>query len=469
MGNGFIHAGMGAPSAGGTQAENRSLAHALHTLLGIARRGRTRPRENPVVANGAEKVEPARLREAFDVFTHAAARLEGSYAQLRDQVERLSVELAQANGELARQLVEKEALAERQTALLAALPAGVVVIDPCGTVREVNAAAKRLLGAALVGKSWQEVAARLTPADCEFEWIAPGEERLRIGLDEQSMGPERGRIVLLHDVTEAHAARERMARTERLAAMGEMAARVAHQLRTPLATAMLYASQLERPGMNDAERGTTAQRVLARLRNLERVTREMLRYVRGERASAADIDVGTLLGEAAQVVAPLMATRGIAFTWEDHTGGAVLHGDRRGLAAALLSLLENASQATPQGGKVRLQGMANSVRVRICVSDTGRGIPPESFARVFEPFYSTRSDGTGLGLAIVKSVVELHGGTIDIASSADAGTRFTIILPRERESASLALAPSHLAAQDVGIGDVVSARVTARDNVREAA
>ena len=116
-----------------------------------------------------------------------------------------------------------------------------------------------------------------------------------------------------------------------------------------------------------------------------------------------------------------------------------MHGDRRGLAAALVSLLENAAQATSQGGKIRLEGMANSARVRICVSDTGGGIPPEALARVFEPFYSTRAEGTGLGLAIVKSVVELHGGTIDIASSPDAGTRITIILPRDAGSASVAL------------------------------
>ena len=110
-----------------------------------------------------------------------------------------------------------------------------------------------------------------------------------------------------------------------------------------------------------------------------------------------------------------------------------------------MSLLENAAQATPQGGKVRLEGMANSKRVRICVSDTGGGIPQTAFARVFEPFYSTRSDGTGLGLAIVKTVVELHGGTIHITSSADSGTQFTISLPRDRGCEPTALLPPDFA------------------------
>ena len=466
MKNAFVPAG-GTPSpASATRAEFGGFADALNTLLGVARRGGTRTRESAPAVD-ADKAETQRLRQAFDAFSRAAASLEGSYAELRIQVEHLSAQLAQANGKLEQELAEKQTLVERQSALLAALPAGVVVVAGCGTVREANAAATRLLGDPLVGRPWREARARLAPADSEFEWIAPGAGGSRIALEEQSMGARCERIVLLHDVTEAHAARVRLARNERLAAMGEMAARVAHQLRTPLATAMLYASQLERPSMSDAERASVAQRVLARLRGLERVTREMLRYVRGERAPTADIDVGALLGEAAQVVEPLMARRGIAFTWVDHTGSAVLHGDRRGLAAALLSLLENAAQATSQGGKVRLEGMANSARVRICVSDTGAGIPAEAFARVFEPFYSTRSDGTGLGLAIVKSVVELHGGTIDIASSADAGTCFTITLPKIDGSTPLALASVIAAGAAAGGGATVSAGAPATE--REAA
>ena len=448
MKNAFMHAGMKLSPASGARAELGGFADALNTLLGLARKGWGKTRENAAPADN-DKAEPERLRQAFEAFGRASERLESSYAELRIQVESLSQQLAQANGKLARELVEKQRLVERQSALLAALPAGVVVVASCGTVREANAAATRLLGDPLVGRQWQEAARRLEPADCEFEWISSGAGGQRIALEEQSMGTQSERIVLLHDVTDAHAARERLARNERLAAMGEMAARLAHQLRTPLATAMLYASQLERPGMSDAERENVAQRVLARLRGLERVTREMLRYVRGERAPTADIDIGILLGEAAQAVEPLIARRGIAFTWEDHTGNATLHGDRRGLAAAIVSLLENAAQATSQGGKIRLEGMANSARVRICVSDTGGGIAPEALARVFEPFYSTRADGTGLGLAIVKSVVELHGGTINIASSADAGTRITIILPRGTDSAPFALpAPARIDHRD---------------------
>ena len=470
MKNTFMQAGMDTPPGIAARAEIRGFADALDTLLSIARRGWTKTRTTTPITAPADRADSERLRAAFDAFNCAAQRLEGSYSELRAQVDRLSDQLAHANGELQRQLVEKQALAERQSALLAALPAGVVVIGPTGTVREANSAATRLLGTALIGVSWQQVVARFTRADCEFEWIVPGRNQKRIRLEEQSLGLGRDRIVLLHDVTEVHAARDRLARNERLAAMGEMAARLAHQLRTPLSTAMLYASQLERSGMNEAERMAVAQRVMSRLRNLERVTRDVLRFVRGERAPAADIDVGMLIGEAAQVIEPLMANRGIAFAWEDHTGGAILHGDRRGLAAALVSLLENAAQATPQGGKVRLEGMANSKRVCICVSDTGGGIPRTAHARVFDPFYSTRTDGTGLGLAIVKTVVELHGGTIDIASSAECGTQFTIILPRGKDCApSASLPPPFSGSTSVAGADAGGSRAELQHLEQEAA
>src|SRR5690606_14994741 len=124
-------------------------------------------------------------------------------------------------------------------------------------------------------------------------------------------------------------------------------------------------------GMSEKERADIGRRILARLRGLERVTREMLRFVSGEKASEQSIGVAELLADAAEVMGPLMGARGIAFACEDRSGGAVLHGDRRGLSAALLSLLENAGQATAQGGKVRVDAMANSVHVRVSVSDSG--------------------------------------------------------------------------------------------------
>jgi two-component system sensor histidine kinase FlrB len=437
MENGLAQAAAGGVPAGNAAREMGGLADALGIVANAARRSWNKARGH--VPGSEERLDAQRLRDAFHAFEGAAKRLEGSYGLLRARVEELSAQLAHANGELQRQLREKQALAERQAALLSALPAGVLVIDADEIVREANPAAEKLFGASLVGRSWLEARQSLAAVDGASEWLTPGREPRRIELEEQSMGPDHGRILLVHDVTDAHAARERQQRDERLAAMGQMAARLAHQLRTPLATAMLYADRLargtdRRDGLSEQERADIGQRILARLRGLERVTREMLRFVSGERAPEQQLEVGALLAEAADVMAPLMGARGIVFACTDETGGAILRGDRRGLSAALLSLLENAAQATAQGGKVRVDAMANSMRVRIRVLDSGSGIAPDALPRVFEPFYSTRTDGTGLGLAIVKSVVEAHGGTIEVASD-PTGTCFTLTLPRCRDAA----------------------------------
>lgn len=415
----------------------------LTEALTVARHGWNKARGS-IAATTAERPDGERLQDAFRIFTDAADRLVETYAGLRSRVDELSGQLAKANEELTRQLRDKQALVERQSALLATMPAGVILIGADGTIREANAAAIALLGAGLVGTAWADTAAALTQADSRFEWTTPGESPRRVNLQDQVIDASGERIVLVHDVTEAHGVRVAQERNERLAAMGEMAARMAHQLRTPLSTAMLYASQLERIDLPATARAGLGAKILARLRSLERVTRDMLRFVRGEQVVEQSMEVSALLSEAAQVVEPLMAARGICFDCEDHTAGVILHGDRRGLGAALLSLLENAAQATDQGGKVRIAATADSMRVRIRVSDSGGGIPEHALPRLFEPFYSTRSEGTGLGLAIVKSVVEAHGGTIDVVSSEEAGTRFTIALPFSTESRSH-LAPTSCA------------------------
>jgi two-component system sensor histidine kinase FlrB len=428
MKNGYAQARIEPLAAGGGRGETQAATDALDAVLAVARRGWNKARTS-LISGASERAENERLREAFGVFTDAAARLEGAYAVLRGRVEQLSAELAKANGELAWQLREKHALAARQTALLAALPAGVLVVDGGGVVREANEAAKAMLGADIAGMSGEELAQRFTRTECPLEWMLAGEPARRVSVQHRALEARGERIVLLHDVTEAHAARERFERGERLASMGEMAARVAHQLRTPLASAILYAGQLERTAMRDEERVQLGAKIVSRLRSLERVTREMLRYVRGEAAAPQPIEVGALLAEAAEVVRPVMAARGIAFVCQDESGGACLHGDRRGLAAALLSLLENAAQATGQGGRIELRAMANSRRVRIRVADSGIGIPADALPKLFEPFYSTRAEGTGLGLAIVKSVVEAHGGSVEVEAPDSTGASFTLVLP----------------------------------------
>lgn len=377
------------------------------------------------------QAESMRLAEAFRIFNQASEELSTAYTSLQGHVEVLTEELAAANGALRQQYLEKAALTERLSLLLSALPAGVVVIDADGIVVQANPAAEATLGSALEGQSWSLVERRhLTTSDTPGEFIADGARRLAVTVT--AFDSAGGRLVLLHDITEAHHLKAQAERNERLAAMGEMAAQLAHQLRTPLAAALLYAANLENPELPAATRVSVAQKTVARLKHLERLIQDMLLFARGEVLGSEAIDIDELTQELRQTLEPLARARQIALHVEDSAKGIMLHGNRKAIVGALTNLLENALQAASAGGEhaavllaVRRVGDALAFVVR----DNGPGMAPNVLARLFEPFFTTRAEGTGLGLAIARGVARAHGGNIEVSSTPGAGTEFILTLP----------------------------------------
>ena len=385
-------------------------------------------------------LRPEQLEEAFALFSQASAELTTAYQALQGRVEQLAGELAATNSELRVQLAAKDALSRRLAALLSALPGGVVVLDAGHRVTDTNPAATRLLGPAHPGQAWDDLIAgvlRPTAAPDEFEATpAPAGEdaatpasdirRVRLSVSEL---PDGGSIALVNDITAAHALTGQLERARRLSAMGEMAARLAHNLRTPLATALLYAGNLGRTAMPEAERSRFADRTVDSLRRVERMIQDMLRFVRGYEDEFEPFVVGELLRELAQVIEPQMSRRGVSFEIDDRSDGRQVQGNRKAVAGALLNLLENALQATESGGRITLGAGVCGPAMDFSVADDGCGIDPGVMDRLFEPFFTTRTDGTGLGLAIVRGVATAHGGEALVESRPGAGTRFTLRLP----------------------------------------
>ncbi|MEK7769355.1 MAG: HAMP domain-containing sensor histidine kinase, partial [Pseudomonadota bacterium] len=223
-------------------------------------------------------------------------------------------------------------------------------------------------------------------------------------------------------------------RNQRLSAMGEMAAGLAHQLRTPLATALLYTANLANPALTGDERQTFADKSLERLRHLEYLIRDMLLFVKGETAELEEVAICSLLQELLQVIEPHMTQGGLHLQVIDECAGASLTANRKALFGALVSLLENAMQASPAGGKIILHCAASNDAVVLTVTDEGRGIEKEIQERLFEPFFTTRAEGTGLGLAIVRGVTQSLGGTVQVKSVPGAGSEFILRLPRKTGS-----------------------------------
>ena len=380
----------------------------------------TLPEMMPPEEHGAEPsdapLSAAQLAEAFALFNRASEELSGAYNALQAQVAQLS---------------------ERFAVLMGALPAGVVVLDRQGRVEQFNRAAEALLGGDLSGRDWSDTASALLPTETPGEVSVEGADGLRrLSVSETALGSGEGRILLLSDVTETHRMRQAVERSERLAAMGEMVAGLAHQLRTPLSAALLYTGNLRQPELGPAERAKVTERAIERLRYLERLIRDMLLFARGDSLGRQDFNVGAFLSELVHTLEPLARARQIVFTSRCDYAKLVIHGDRKALGGAITNLIENAIQATPPGGAVSCeatrsvcQGEFAGEELRFTVRDTGRGIEPALQTRLFEPFFTTRAEGTGLGLAIARGVARGHGGDILLESTPGEGSAFTLTLP----------------------------------------
>jgi two-component system sensor histidine kinase FlrB len=230
---------------------------------------------------------------------------------------------------------------------------------------------------------------------------------------------------------ELAAANGELARHERLSALGEMAAKLAHQLRTPLAAALLYVGHLSRPQLADEDRLRFAAKAQARLKQLERLVADMLAFVKGAQGVRQRFLVHDMLAELMQVMEAQAATQGVHLMLDDRVGDLALTADRQALSGALTSLLENALQASQAGQTVRLVAHANAGPfVVFQVEDEGEGIAEEARSRLFDPFYTTRPEGSGLGLAIVKQTADAHGGWVEAESTPGAGSRFTLYIPQ---------------------------------------
>lgn len=380
-------------------------------------------------------VSAEELQRAFSLFNEASGRLAEAYRELEQQVERLTSELEVANGALRQQYREKAALSLRLSSLLAALPGGVVVLDEFDVVIELNPAAQRWLGDAVMGIPWRDVEAyHLAATGADGEWMVPGGQ-CRISITAGSRGEESGRVLLMTDITQAHELQEQLARHKRLSSMGEMAAGLAHQLRTPLASAILYTGNLNRETLAEVDRRRFAQKALERLRALERMIQDMLLFVRGVPALEGHVDVNALLSEAQQAVEPQLNERGQTLRNEVSISLPMLHGNAKALAGIVVNLLENAMQACGSGAHIALRAGSTKDEVFVQVQDDGPGMPPAVLDRLFEPFFTTRAEGTGLGLAIVQAVMQAHGGRVEVASAPGQGSRFTLWFPISREAA----------------------------------
>lgn len=370
------------------------------------------------------------LEEAFGLFNRVSGQLADSYRTLEARVASLDRELRQTRAERAREQNEHAQLANRLRHLLDALPAGIVALDGHGVVQESNPAASDLLGEPLRGQRWVDVIARAFAPRANDGYEISLRDGRRVNVATRALDPESGQLVLLTDLSSTRLLQEQLARHERLAAMGEMVASLAHQLRTPLATALLYISFLTRDGLPESERLRATDRIHGRLQHLEHLINDMLLFARGGSSAAAPVIPAMLADEIAKDIQPRVNAAGCRFVFNRSETSAVVLGNRDAIQGAVVNLIDNAIEACGTGGEIVLSlSAADDDHVQFTVHDNGPGIEPELQARLFEPFFTTRAAGTGLGLAVVQAVARAHGGEAWVKSVPGAGASFGLTLP----------------------------------------
>ncbi|MBW2586988.1 MAG: HAMP domain-containing protein [Deltaproteobacteria bacterium] len=373
--------------------------------------------------------------------------------QLVAEFERMVKALAARDQSLREAALAEQRLQRMQVQIVEALRAAIVVVDRDRVIKTTNPAAEEILGVSArhVGSSTEETSLlRRFPAlghaieevaeggdarTLQGERIAGFTERLVDVLvtpfgDEAGEGGVRGVLVVADDVSDAIATKSRLIHTERLAAIGRMAAHVTHEVRNPLSSIGLNVDML---GDELHEPGSESKRLLEsiqqELERLESITEEYLRLARLPEPSLTPDDPTHLLRDAAEFVRREMDAAGVALHLDLASQLPAVAMDEPQLRQALLNLLRNAREAMPDGGTAKLEATRYDGGVRIQVHDEGAGIEEEAREHVFDLFYTTKERGTGLGLPLTQQIVVAHGGSIACKPRHPHGTTFEVWLP----------------------------------------
>ena len=375
----------------------------------------------------AEQASRAELEQTVALFSQLSTQLNSSYSMLEARVSELKGQLALVSAQRMQELAERERLAQRLQSLLDLLPGGVIVIDGQGVVREANPVARSMLDRPLVGMLWREVIARnFAPRKDDGHEISLKDGR-RLSIATRSLQGEPGQLVLLTDLTETRRLQGELARHERLSALGRMVASLAHQVRTPLSAALLYAGHLSEQELPFEQQQRFAGRIKERLHELEHQVRDMLVFARGELPLPDRLTPQALFEALRRTAEPHVL--GMQVRWQCDAYAGQLLCNRDTLVGTVLNLIENAIQAGGREVRLKVHLYRRGDSLCLSVSDSGPGIDPATLARLGEPFFTTKATGTGLGLAVVKAVARAHQGELRLRSRVARGTCATLVLP----------------------------------------
>lgn len=348
------------------------------------------------------------IRKGFEVFIEAARRLEESYKNLQARAEAIDVQLARTNKQLEETLLEREMI-------LRSLPVGVLATNEAGGMTWCNEEGRRLVdqasaaGVALVRRPEGDLDAGATSL------------RLR-----RVKMPEGGDLVLVEDRSQVEHLRREVDRLDRLAGLSELALGIAHEIKNPLNGVMGFASLMART--TDTEKlQRFATKVNDGLRQVDSIVKALLAFAQPLDKAGARAPISQIVGEAASAA-------GVPAARIEVSGDIEERAESMALVRVLAILFRNSVEAAgTNDARIQVRAAVEGDRLILRVSDNGPGIERKLAERIFQPFVSSKERGHGLGLALACRVLSFLSGSIELQNPGEAGARFQVQVPHERQ------------------------------------
>lgn len=399
------------------------------------------------------------LQRAFDDFQIRSEKLSKAYAAMQEDFKKINLELDSKNRELEESLVKQEEIQTYLNSILESMNNGVISVDMEGKITQFNKAASEITGykpSAVIGKSYYDVFGDNSLSDNNVMNVLAsdkGHKRDEKVIWHKNSNPVNvsfqsailkdqksrrlGAVEIFSDISRIKALEEEMLQNKTMAALGEMAATVVHEIRNPLGAMGVWASLLDRDLDKGDSRRETLSKIIDALARLNHIVSNLLVYSRPFKGQFREVLLQDILNETVNFIdieAERIGNKVEINKILDESSPLYVLADPEKLQQMIMNLCLNAVQAMPDGGTLTVScnepQRKNKEYASFSISDTGIGIEKDCIDKIFDPFYTTKENGTGLGLAIVKKFVDHHSGYLNIKSVVNEGTTIQVFLPQ---------------------------------------
>ena len=392
--------------------------------------------------------------DSYVLFQETTRKYREAYEQLEAQFESLTVKLEETNVDLQKRVEERDRVTNYLNNILDSMSGGVLVVDLNSQITHFNQEAEELTGygqdqvlgypyADIIGLADGRQNTAMHTLDTG-DRLLNREKSLRradgrvipLGFSTSLLRDEQGTVLgvveVFNDLTEVKRLEAEVQRVNTLAALGEMAATVAHEIRNPLGGIAGYAGMLERDLSSEDPNRRLVHRIIEGVGRLNRIVSSLLTYTRPLRLNAYPANLVELVEETTAFFEIDLERQRDDITVERsyESDALVCRLDPEQLQQVILNLLQNATQAMPEGGTLQIRVFSEGEIGIFCIGDTGIGMETDVQEKLFTPFFTTKEDGTGLGLVTSKKIVEAHNGIIRVESQVGQGTQFYVHLPQ---------------------------------------